>query len=129
MYYILLIIRLIFLIGAKKFARQYIETREKKEVCYIGMGVSIFSIVLSIISMSDCLDTMSMLEERDYYAVGLGREADGIYGMAVLLFLAAIVMTILAIWAIRKYYLALKFVPVDDIETEEPKNFGDNGCF
>lgn len=108
MYYILLIIRLIFIFGAKKFAMNYIETREKKGLCYIGLGVSIFSILSSIISMSDCLDTMSILDERDYYAVGLGREADGIYGLAVVIFLASIVMIILAIWAIRKYYLALK---------------------
>ncbi len=108
MYYILLVIRLVFIFGAKKFAKQYIETREKKGICYAGMGVCIFSIISSLMSMTDCLDTMSMLDERDYYAVGLGREADGLYGLAVIMFLASIVMIALAIWAIRKYYLALK---------------------
>ncbi len=108
MYYILLVIRLVFIFGAKKFAKQYIETGEKKGLCYTGMGISIFSVIVSLINMRNCLDTMSMLDERDYYGVGLGSEADGIYGLAVLMFLASIVMIVLAIWAIRKYYFVLK---------------------
>ncbi len=123
------VISIIFVFGAWSISNKYENNLVKRSTCYIGFGVSVLSIVVSVfqvignigtIQYMDKMEQSSRMQYGEYYDMALqmsvaGAEWHGLWGKIFLLAIVFIVWTAISFFASRRYWKAIKKVSTENI--------------